>query len=163
MNTNDFLKAIGHVSIAKTDINGVTEIIEIPNRVVSVGKNFIASRIGGGSAMWNAMSHMAIGSTATAATDGDVKLTGELGRAALKEDATTGAKAVVTANSIRFEATFAPGTGTGDVKEAGIFNNQTSGSGDGTAAAAMLCRTTFPIVTKQDSDSITITWTVTIN
>jgi hypothetical protein len=41
----------------------------------------------------------------------------------------------------------------GSIKEAGIFN----------AAGKMLCRTVFLPVNKEDGDSITITWVITIN
>ena len=47
------------------------------------------------------------------------------------------------------------GTGTGAITEAGIFNASTNGT--------MLCRTVFPVVTKQAGDTIAITWKVTVS
>lgn len=137
----DNIKATGHVTVR---LNG--EIInEIPNLVVTAGKNFIASRMTGST---TAMSHMAIGSTNTAAAAGDTGLGGELGRVALSSSSTTGA--VTT-----YSATFPAGTGTGAVVEAGIFNASSSGT--------MLCRTTFAVVNKGANDTLTITWQITIS
>jgi hypothetical protein len=93
---------------------------------------------------------MASGSDQTAAASGNTVLGTELGRVTLTSS-------TASSNSVTYVATFPAGTGTGDVKEAGIFN--ASGSGAGT----LLCRTTFPIVTKQSGDSIAITWVVTVN
>lgn len=138
---NDSIKALGHVVVKLND-----QIVqEIPNLVVTAGKNFIASRMTGST---TAMSHMAIGSTNTAAAAGDTGLGGELGRVALSSSSTTGA--VTT-----YSATFPAGTGTGAVVEAGIFNASSSGT--------MLCRTTFAVVNKGSNDTLTITWQVTIS
>jgi len=95
-----------------------------------------------------AMSHMAIGSGSTAAAAGDSSLGTELGRVAL--DSTTVSGAVVT-----YVATFPAGTGTGAVTEAGILNASSAGD--------LLCRTVFSVVNKGASDSMTITWTVTVS
>ena len=149
MNLNEMLKATGRLTVQRINAAGdVVETLDIPNLVVSVGKTYIASRMTGASA--SVMSHMAIGSDQTAAVVGNTTLGTELGRVLLTSS-------TPSSNSVTYVATFPAGTGTGDVKEAGIFN--ASGSGQGT----MLCRTTFPIVTKQAGDSIAITWVVTVN
>lgn len=138
---NDSIKALGHVVVKLND-----QIVqEIPNLVVTAGKNFIASRM---TASPTAMSHMSIGSSSTAAAVGDTTLGAELGRVALSSSSTTGA--VTT-----YSATFPAGTGTGAVVEAGIFNASSSGT--------MLCRTTFAVVNKGANDTLTITWQVTIS
>lgn len=138
---NDSIKASGHVVVKLND-----QIVqEIPNLVVTAGKNFIASRMTDST---TAMSHMAIGSTNTAAAAGNTGLGGELGRVALSSSSTTGA--VTT-----YSATFPAGTGTGAVVEAGIFNASSSGT--------MLCRTTFAVVNKGANDTLTITWQITIS
>lgn len=138
---NDSIKATGHVTVR---LNGDV-VQEIPNLVVTAGKNFIASRMTGST---TAMSHMAIGSSSTAAAVGDTALGAELGRVALSSSSTTGA--VTT-----YSATFPAGTGTGAVVEAGILNAASSGT--------MLCRTTFAVVNKGANDTLTITWQVTIS
>lgn len=158
MNINEMLKATGHVMIERKNAAGeLVEVVEIPNLVVSIGKSYIASRMVG--TTLTTMSHMAIGSDQTSAASGNVKLGNELsgGRVAL-----TGGGGTASANSITFTATFPAGSGTGDVKEAGIFNYSPAVT-DPSSSQVMLCRTTFPIVTKQEGDSIAITWVVTVN
>ena len=139
---NDGLKLKGKLSIALND-EGVQEV---DNLVGTAGKGYVASRMKDASA--TAMSHMAIGSGTTNPAAGDTALETELGRVALTS--TTVSSAVVT-----YVATFAAGTGTGAVTEAGILNASSSGT--------LLCRTEFSVVNKGSSDSMTITWTVTVS
>ena len=139
---NDGLKLTGKLKIA---LNGET-VQEVNNLVVTDGKEYVASRMKDASA--TAMSHMAIGSGSTAAAAGNSALGSELGRVALTSTTVSGA--VVT-----YVATFAAGTGTGAVTEAGILNASSSGT--------LLCRTVFSVVNKGSSDSMTITWTVTVS
>ncbi len=139
---NDGLKLKGHVSIK---VNG--EVVqEIPNLVVTAGKNYVASRIKDATA--TAMSHMAIGTSSTAAAVGNTALGTEAGRVSLTST-------TVTDNEIAYVATFGAGTGTGAIVEAGLFNASSGGT--------MLCRTVFSVVNKGASDSMTITWTVTVS
>jgi hypothetical protein len=149
MNSNETVSMRGDVVIEVFDqITGAfKERREIKNLVVTVGKNFIASRmVGTASAV---MSHMAIGSGSTPAAPGDTALGSELGRVAL----TTPPSA--TNNVVTHAATFPAGVGTGAVVEAGIFN----AAGGGT----MQCRTVFPVVNKGADDAMQITWTVTVS
>ena len=139
---NDGLKLTGKLKIA---LNGET-VQEIDNLVVTDGKEYVASRMKDATA--TAMSHMAIGSGSTAAAAGNSALGNQLGRVALTSTNVSGA--VVT-----YVATFAAGTGTGAVTEAGILNASSSGD--------LLCRTVFSVVNKGASDSMTITWTVTVS
>jgi len=139
---NDGLKLTGKLKIA---LNGETAQ-EVNNLVVTDGKENEETRMKDATA--TAMSHMAIGSGSTAAAAGDSSLGTELGRVALTSTAVSGA--VVT-----YTATFGAGTGTGAVTEAGILNASSSGD--------LLCRTVFSVVNKGASDSMTITWTVTVS
>ena len=118
---------------------------KVNNLVVAVGKDVIASRLVGNSLP--VMSHMAVGSSATAAVTAQTTLGTELGRVAL--DSTTRAS-----NTITYVATFPAGTGTGSITEAGILNASSSGN--------MLCRTVFGVVTKAAGDTVVITWNVTV-
>ena len=143
----DAIKMTGELRLTVTNPEGnVTQEVVVPNLVVTVGKNFIASRIKDATA--TAMSHMAIGSGTTAAAAGDTTLGTELGRVALTST-------TVTANAVAYVATFPAGTGTGAITEAGIFNAASSGT--------LLCRTTFPVVNKASGDSIAITWVITVS
>ena len=147
MNTNENLKASGSLRVVVTGKDGqVKEEHDFKNLVVTVGKNFVASRMVGATAA--VMSNMAVGSGTTAAAAGDTALGSELGRVALSSGLASGA--VVT-----YAATFPAGTGTGAVTEAGIFNAGTAGT--------MLCRTVFSVVNKGADDAMNITWTVTIS
>jgi hypothetical protein len=96
-----------------------------------------------------AMSHMAVGSGTTAAAAGDTALETQIGSRVSLTSTT------VTSNAVAYVATFAAGTGTGAITEAGIFNADTSGT--------MLCRTVFSVVNKGADDTLQITWTITLN
>jgi len=148
MNLNEALKATGEVFIDVIKDGQVVEKRHIPNLVVTVGKNFIASRMTG--TAQGVMSHMAIGSSSTAVAAGDTILGTELGRVSLGSSTASG-------STITYTATFPGGTGTGNVVEAGIFNNATANTG------TLLCRTVFPVVSKQVADTIAVTWVVTIS
>lgn len=141
-NVNDDLKLKGKLTIALND-----EVVqEVDNLVVTAGKGYVASRMKDASA--TAMSHMAIGSGTTNPAANDTALETELGRVSLTSTSVSGA--VVT-----YVATFGAGTGTGAVTEAGILNASSSGT--------LLCRTEFNVVNKGSSDSMTVTWTVTVS
>ncbi len=141
------VKMTGQVSIRILDKDGnVKDERQIKNLVVTVGKEFIASRMVGTAA--NVMSHMAVGSDNTAAAVGNTGLGAELGRVAFSSGTASGAVAT-------YVATFPAGTGTGAVVEAGLFNASSSGT--------MLCRTVFSVVNKGADDAMTITWQVTVS
>jgi hypothetical protein len=144
---NDLIKATGELTIVLLDKNqGIKQKIHVPNLVVSVGKEFIADRmIGTDSAV---MSHMSVGTSNSNLATANTELVAELARVELDS-------AVRTTNTIRYTATFAPGTGSGALVEAGIFNAGTAGT--------MLCRTTYEVVNKDAADTLIINWDVTIN
>tara|TARA_R110000803_G_scaffold192247_1_gene255021 strand:- start:418 stop:867 length:450 start_codon:yes stop_codon:yes gene_type:complete len=143
----DKLKLRGDVSIVLKSADGsVKDSREIKNLVVSDGLNFIVSRMK--DTTQDAMSHMAVGSSTTAAAAGQTDLVSILGsREALDSTA-------VSTNTVTYVSSFEAGEGTGAVTEAGIFNASTSGD--------MLCRTVFAVVNKQATDSMTITWIITL-
>jgi hypothetical protein len=147
--TTDDIKATGRLSIILKDKDGkVKETKEIDNLVVTAGLSFIASRMKDATA--TAMSHMEVGTDATAAALGDTALI-----AAVAASRTALTSTTPTANAIAYVCTFGAGTGTGALTEAGIFN---AGSG-----GTMLCRTVFSVINKGASDSLTITWTITVS
>ena len=139
---NDNLKLKGRLNIA---INGET-VKEVDNIVVTAGKGFVASRMKDATA--NAMSHMGIGTGSTAAAASNTALGSQSVRVALSSTS-------VSSNEITYTATFGAGSGTGAITEAGLFNASSGGT--------MLCRTVFSVVNKGASDSMTITWTVTVS
>ena len=139
---NDNFTMKGRVSIAVND----QVVQEIDNLVVTAGKGYVASRMKDASA--TAMSHMAIGTGSTAAAASDTALGSEAAR-------TTLTSTTVSTNTVVYVDTFAAGTGTGAITEAAILNASSGGT--------MLCRTVFSVVNKGASDSMTITWTVTVS
>jgi len=144
---NDDLKLRGDVAIVLKDRNGnVKESREIKNLVVTAGLTFICSRMAGTSA--GVMSHMALGSSTTAASAGQTDLVSILGSREALDSSTA------SANTIAYVSSFEAGEGTGAVTEAGIFNAASSGT--------MLCRTVFPVVNKQADDTMSVTWTITL-
>jgi hypothetical protein len=119
----------GRLEIA---LNGAI-VKEVPNLVVTSGKEYVASRMYDTSK--NAMSHMAVGTSSTSPASADTTLGSEANRQLLTST-------TVTDNTVTYVATFDPGEGTG---------------GD------MLCRTTFSVINKGASDSMTITWVITVS
>ena len=127
----------------------IKDVREIPNLVVTAGKGVIADRMKGTPAK-AAMTHMAVGTSSTTPAAGDTTLGAEVAGSRTALTSTTVSGSVIT-----YVCSFPAGTGTGALVEAGIFNAASSGD--------MLCRTTYSVVNKGASDSMTITWTVTIN
>jgi len=144
------LKATGKVRIVKTNASGITtHDFEVPNLVVTTGKNFIASSmIKTTTNSPAAMTHMAIGTGSTSPGASDSALGTQTGRVSLSGN-------TVSTNTITYTATFPAGTGDGAITEAGIFNASTGGT--------LLCRTTFPVVNKASGDTIAVTWVVTVS
>ncbi|NCG05919.1 MAG: hypothetical protein GWP37_03015 [Gammaproteobacteria bacterium] len=139
---NEDLTLKGHLSIR---LNG--EVVQdVPNLVVTAGKNFVASRIKDTTDA--AMSHMAIGTGTAAAAAGQTTLSAEADRNTLTST-------TVSSNTVTYVATFGAGEGTGAIVEAGLFNASSSGT--------MFCRTVFSVVNKGASDSMTITWVITVS
>ena len=140
MDFNSPLEMKGRLTIALND-----EVVrEIDNLVVTTGKGYVASRMKDASA--TAMSHMAVGSGSTAAAASDTALGSEAARIALTSTTVSGA-------DVTYVATFGAGVGTAALTEAAILNASSSGT--------MLCRTVFPVVNKQSTDSMSVTWVVT--
>lgn len=115
---NDGIKLTGKVSIKKyNEKKELVKTVNVPNLVVTVGKEFIASRMIESTA--DVMGYMAIGDDASTVAAGQSALINEITR----ESATTSR----TGSNISFNASFGVGSA-GDIKEAGIFN---SGAGAG--------------------------------
>jgi len=141
------LKVTGGLRVEIKDKDGnVKDTRELKNLVVTAGLGYIASRMKEATA--TAMGWMAIGTGTTAAAAGQTALVTEAARQALTST-------TVSSNTVEYVASFAAGTGTGAITEAGVLNANSGGT--------MLCRTVFSVVNKGASDSMTITWTITIS
>ena len=231
----DSIKLTGRLSIKKYDQTG-KEVFktEVPNLVVTSGKEFIAKRIVNNTL--DPMGYMAIGDDPSTGSLAQTSLQNELGRVIIDSASPDGVNTT-------FVATFPAGTGTGDLREAGIFNTSSASvkvfdgdqdvddggntinitshgwsTGDkvsyndggntaitglldgnvyyvikvdddyiklalnatnasagtavditGTSGAThklsfgdMLCRTTFPVITKSSTESVAISWVITV-
>lgn len=115
------------------------------NLVVTVGKNWIASRMVGTAA--NTMGYMAVGTDSTSPAAGNTTLGAEVARVAVTSQ-------TASTNTVTYVATFGAGTGTGALTEAGLFNANTSGT--------MLSRTTYSVINKGSGDEMTVTWVITV-
>lgn len=173
----------GTLSIVHTRNGQLIEDRFYSNTVTTVGKRWLAARmkdtVSGVHTIPAEMSHMAVGGNATvgsnptkttpstaayALTTGGTPSLSELARVALTTDGgsfpqgynstNTGGITLPATSVITYAASFAAGTGTGSIVEAGIFNAASSG--------AMLCITSFDVVNKQAADTIAVTWTINI-
>lgn len=148
MQNIETLKITGALRVVVTGPDGqLKDQRDLKNLVVDTGLNFIVKRMK--DAVTDVMSHMSLGTGTTAAAAANTTLETEIAGSRVVLTSTT-----VTANAITYIASFAAGVGTGAVTESGIFNNTTGGT--------MLCRTVFPVVNKQAGDSMTVTWTITV-
>ena len=111
---NETLALKGKLNLTLTNEQGkVTDFREINNLIVQVGKNFLASAIINSST--SPFTYMAIGTSGTAATTADTALGSQLVRQAFSSSS-------VSTNVVTLTTTYAAGTGTGALQEAGIFN-----------------------------------------
>lgn len=133
----------GELQIILRDIlTGDIRVRNEKNLVVSVGKQFIASRMASNTTP--VMSTMAVGTNSTAPAAGDVALGAQLASVSLSV-----AGGTPSSNTVLYNATFPPGW-EGALVEAGIFGS------------VMLSRTTFAVINKGANDEMTINWTITI-
>lgn len=142
------LSMTGKLIIDRFDANGnLLEQRNIPNLIVTTGKNLMISRLLG--VTDGVMTHMGVGTGVTAPELANTALETPLSARVALTSSTQ------TANSATYVCTYAAGVSTGAITEAGIFNALTAGT--------LLCRTMFPVVNKAAGDSIVITWTITIS
>ena len=144
---NETLQIHGKLSIVKTDKDGNTSTTEVPNLVVATGKTVIAARLAGNTVA--VMATMGIGTGTTPASASDTALGNQVW---LNNLATAGG--TPSSNTVVYTATFNPSQpGTAQsITEAAVFNTSN----------VMLCRTVFPVINKQTTDTITISWTVSM-
>lgn len=144
---HDTIAVTGKIVAVLTDKNGAEKYkFSKDNLVVQVGKNFLATAITNNST--SPFGYMALGGGTAAPSTSDTALQSEITRQALQSSSTIG-------SSTTMIGYFGPGIGTGTLTEAGIFNAASSGT--------MLSRIVFGAVSKTPTDSLTITWTVSLS
>ena len=142
----DTLPLKGKLDIKLYDEFGMLkEHREVPNLVVTTGLNNIAERLVTGATA--VMSYMAVGTSSTAPVLGQTTLVAQSATVALTSTSVAG-------SAVSYVASFPAGTGTALLTEAGIFNNSSGG--------VMLARSLFTAIDKGSSDTLTITWTITL-
>lgn len=147
---NETLSFTGKVHILHTDENGnIKEERTFDNLVVTAGKGFITSRMASASAA--VMGWIEVGTSSTAAAVGDTTLVSPTFR-----KATTVSGGTVSTNTVQYVVSLVAGEATATLQEAGIFNQVTTGG-------TMLARTVFSPIVKAAGDTLTITWTITVN
>lgn len=145
------IEVTGRLQVILRGADGVVkDAREVDNLVVNAGLAFIASRLIGTSKA--VMSHMALGGSTTLPAATQTNLISMLGSREAIDSAVIGG---VDGNQVVYTAIFEPGDATGAITEAGVFNGATGGD--------MLCRTTFAVVNKGASDSISMSWTLTFS
>lgn len=140
---NDQIPLRGHLTISLN--NRVVQ--EVDNMVVDGGASWVANRMLAAPASDSPVNAMQLGSGSADPDVGDTSVT-TLGTST--SIATVGITGVDI--GVQFSTTFVAGEGTGAITEAGLF-----------AAAAMIARTTFPVVNKGAADELAITWTIKIS
>lgn len=154
---DETIKVIGNLKIVKTNKdNVVVDTREIPNLVVDKGKALIAQRLANPGFTSNAPQSLAIGDDSTSPAAGQTALESEVARANNLPTVGTLTNSISTA-TITYVGTFGAGipATTKTLKEAAIFDTPNTGGN-------MLCRTTFSDVSKGTSDTVTVTWNITI-
>jgi hypothetical protein len=154
---NEGLKVTGRIKVEHIRNGQVISTMERDNVITTVGKNSLASLLNSASAGTSLVTHIGFGTSSTAVAATDTTLGTEL---------TTGtysgyARQAVTrsnpsGNVIRYVATLTGGTGNPTIQEVGLFNAATSG----TLFAHQL---TGAVNLASASDSLQITWDVTLN
>lgn len=148
MDANTPLVLSGRVHIVLTDSMGNIKVDkESDNLIVTVGKAFVASALITVPSI--SFLYMAIGTSATATSVGQTALVGsELARVATTN---TNPTSVTT----QFVASFGSGVGTGTIEEAGLFSAASAGS--------MFSRYLTGTFTKGATDTLAVTWTITVS
>lgn len=145
----------GHIKIELRDKDGnIKQIVEKDNTFMAVGDAHVADQLDVAPDE-SAMGYMSVGTGSTAFGTGDTALQSELDRNAL-DGSYPEQVAAGDDNDVVYKASWAAGDATGALTEAGIFNSSVADAG------TMLAASTFSVINKGASDTLTITWTVTV-
>lgn len=150
---NEGLKVTGHISWQLVRDGVIIESGERDNVITTVGKNALASLLNSASAGTTLVTHIGFGTSTTAVVAGDTALGTELSGGGYARVAV--ARSNPSGNVIQYVATLTGLTGV-TVQEAGLFNAATAG----TLFAHQL---TGAVTLSTASDSLQITWQVTVS
>lgn len=145
----DTLKVTGHINFKLySDDGSLKDERDINNLVVTAGKNYLAAWLAAASQSDYFMKYVALGEGTTAAQATDTTLETELSTRVIGTISSS-------TNVWQNQASFGPGVNTGDVTEAGLFSDPTTGT--------MLARQVFGVITKSAGDTLQVTWQITIS
>jgi hypothetical protein len=144
---NQMLSFKGSMRATLTKADSSVIVYNRDNLIVNAGFDLICASLGNGSRP-ALLSHIAVGTGATAAVAGNTGLQIELSRIAAAYAHTLSTKVFT------MSCTFGVGVGTGALTEAGVFNAASAGT--------MLDRVVFPVINKGASDTLGITFTFTL-
>ena len=144
----DGMKLYGSMEAILVRESGEVEVTRKDNIIVNGGFDFICDAIGNATRP-AAMAYIGVGTGATAPAAADAALGAQSARNAATYAHTAGTKVFTVS------ATFAAGTATAALTEAGVFN--------AAAAGTMLDRVTFAVINKGANDTLTVTFTFTLS
>lgn len=140
------IKGYVHIDHYDGDMN-LIKTYDFENLVVTTGLQWVAARLNDPVPPY--MNYIAVGTNNIPPALPDTSLGVEIARIAVSAPGGS-----ISGQSIYYNATFGPGVGTGGLQEAGIF--------DSAAAGNMLSRVVYPVINKSASDTVAVTWTITI-
>lgn len=148
---NDVLLLRGCIEMQLLDARDNTPVGERKslNTVVTAGRLWVLNKLQTAGASTQSLSHMAVGTSATAPATGDTALTGENLRKAV------GTQTLSTTQNppyISNEVLFATNEANTTLKEAGLFNSSSGGT--------MLSHVTFADIVKSTSNTLSITFSI---
>jgi len=125
----------------------VKAVREAENLITDAGFDYLCRQIG--ESVQQSMCYCAIGTGSTSPSSGDTALEAEVARVSGVYSHTAGTKEFTNLS------TFGAGVGTGEIREAGLFNASSGGT--------MLNRQTFGVITKGANDVLKIEWTISLS
>lgn len=151
---NEGIKITGRIAWELVRDGVIVQSGERENIITTVGKNVLASLLNSASAGTSLVTHMGFGTSTTAVAAGDTALGTELVGNGYARVAVT--RSNPSGNVIQYVATLTGMTVSTTVQEAGLFNASTAG----TLFAHQL---TGAVALSTSSDSLQITWQVTVS
>lgn len=146
----DNMKLTGHINFKLFDASGnLKDERDIKNVVVTVGKAYLATWLAAATQADYFMKYVGLGTGSTAANASDTDLETPL---ATRATATITAPGGAVWQSV---SSFGAGVNTGAVTEAGIFSASSSGT--------LMARQVFTVINKGASDTLQVTWQITIS
>lgn len=145
----DSIKIKGHMSAELIKADGSSKHQEKDNIIVAVGFDFIADCMCKTEDRPSPMTHIAVGTGTTASDLSQTTLVNQIGI-----NAATYSHSSMT-KTFTLMTTFTPGSATGSITEAGVFNNVSGG--------IMLDRVVFDEINKAEADTLNIQFTFTLS